>query len=131
MGPLQISLPPSPTAPGLSRQALTSWLEGLGADGSIIADAAIVVSELVTNGVLHAPDNDIDLHAWTDDGKITIDVATYPSPLGSRNKATLNDPDEHGRGLPIVEALVDEITISDDHTRHHVRCRLSIVDHRL
>lgn len=126
MEPLNLCLAPAPAAARLSRRALSAWLEKLGAGDAAIEDAEVVVSELVTNGVLHGSGDDIALTAYDDSRGVTLDVTTRLSPLGSLAKPRAH-PKEHGRGLAIVAALVDEIDITDDHTSHRVRCRLANV----
>ncbi|GAC1601948.1 MAG: hypothetical protein NVS3B21_29830 [Acidimicrobiales bacterium] len=124
MEPLRLYLAPTPAAANLSRRALSAWLQELGAGDAAIGDAEVVISELVTNGVIHAPGDDIAITAYDDSRGITLDVTTRLPPLGSL-VAQRAYPDEHGRGLAIVAALVDEIIITDDHTSHRVRCRLA------
>lgn len=124
MRPLHLCLAPTPDAAGLSRRAITSWLEAFGADDRTIGDATLVVSELVTNGVVHAPASDIDLDARTGDAGIVISVTTQLPPLANLPGPPA-EPDEHGRGLGIVSALVDNLTISDERGHHRVLCVLS------
>ncbi|GAC1534030.1 MAG: hypothetical protein NVS3B12_14240 [Acidimicrobiales bacterium] len=116
-------LAPTPDAAGLSRRAVTSWLEAFGADDSTIGDATLVVSELVTNGVVHAPASNIHLDARTGDAGIVISVTTRLPPLGALTGPSA-EPDEHGRGLGIVSAIVDNVTISDERGHHRVLCVL-------
>ncbi|GAC1538206.1 MAG: hypothetical protein NVS3B12_23080 [Acidimicrobiales bacterium] len=130
MEALHICLPPTPSAAGLSRRALTSWLTILGLNDEVIEDAAVVISELVTNGVVHSPGGDIAIIASDDPQGITLDVTTHPRPLETRTAGPTGptgpiEPDEHGRGLSIVAALVDQLVITDNSVVHNVRCRLA------
>src|SRR6188472_170459 len=52
--PLQIPLAPSADAPARARSELTAWLEQDAAPATLIHDAQLLVSELVTNCVRHA-----------------------------------------------------------------------------
>ncbi len=123
MGSLHICLPPTPTAARLSRRAITEWLVAQGVNDETIGDAAVVVSELVTNGVIHAPGGDIELTASKDRNGVSIDVTTCLLPVGSLIKPRI-DGDEHGRGLAIVEAIVTNMVITEDQTLHRVSCLL-------
>jgi anti-sigma regulatory factor (Ser/Thr protein kinase) len=52
--PLQIPLAPSADAPARARSEVTAWLEQDAAPATLIHDAQLLVSELVTNCVRHA-----------------------------------------------------------------------------
>ena len=52
--PLQVPLAPSADAPARARSELTAWLEQDAAPATLIHDAQLLVSELVTNCVRHA-----------------------------------------------------------------------------
>ncbi len=52
--PLEIPLAPSADAPARARAELTAWLEQDAAPATLIHDARLLVSELVTNCVRHA-----------------------------------------------------------------------------
>jgi len=52
--PLEIPLAPSADAPARARAELTAWLEQEAALATLIRDARLLVSELVTNCVRHA-----------------------------------------------------------------------------
>jgi anti-sigma regulatory factor (Ser/Thr protein kinase) len=51
---LDISLPATPAAPRDARAAIATWLAGHAARGSLIDDARLLASELVSNSVRHA-----------------------------------------------------------------------------
>jgi anti-sigma regulatory factor (Ser/Thr protein kinase) len=50
---LEVTVPAGPAAPATARRALTTWLSARATD-AVLNDAPIVVSELVTNSLLHA-----------------------------------------------------------------------------
>jgi anti-sigma regulatory factor (Ser/Thr protein kinase) len=52
--PLDLVLPRSVEAPGLARKALRRWMAALALSDELVEDAALVVSETVTNAVVHA-----------------------------------------------------------------------------
>ncbi|PNG19282.1 SpoIIE family protein phosphatase [Streptomyces cahuitamycinicus] len=114
------TLPGSSLAPGaartLVRRALTEWT-GLGLPGAehltdrLADDAALVVSELVTNAVVHAgTDVEMECRLEGDDpdtAALVVEVSDHhPSraPRGSEPE-TPHDTPEHGRGLRLVGAL--------------------------
>jgi serine/threonine-protein kinase RsbW len=112
----------------LVRQQLRAWLEDKGFVGETDDDARVVVSELVGNSVRHAaplPVNDIVV-AWTiEDNDLVISVSdgggvTAPHPVAAPQVAI------SGRGLSIVEALVDRWWVEDGRgsTTVHVRIPL-------
>ncbi|GAA3498026.1 hypothetical protein GCM10019016_051290 [Streptomyces prasinosporus] len=111
------ALPGSPLAPGsaraLLRKALTEWA-GLalpGAEhltGRVGDDATLIVSELVTNAVVHAG-TDVHLTCRLEEtGALVVEVSDrHPSraPRGTEPEAPPHEAPEYGRGLPLVAAL--------------------------
>ncbi|MBC2900563.1 ATP-binding protein [Streptomyces cupreus] len=89
---------------GRIRTVLTDW--NLAAD--ITEDVLLVVSELLTNAIVHAlPPATLTLsHSHMDTGEaVRVEVTDMgPAHLAGPSASPL-DPDEHGRGLRIVTAL--------------------------
>ncbi|MFE7121747.1 ATP-binding protein [Streptomyces sp. NPDC057654] len=78
---------------------------------AITDDVLSVVSELVTNAMIHGDGVSLDV-AYAEDGTLLIVVTD-----GSPNRPERLDPasdDEHGRGLMLVEALSVKWGISAD-----------------
>ena len=102
-----VHLPCSPVSVGLARRALSDELRAAGVFDNAVRDAALVVSELLSNAILHAyplPGELLQL-AWdmdgssvevavSDGGSATVPHAGHPSPSSVS-----------GRGLGIVEHL--------------------------
>lgn len=102
-----VLLPCAPSSVGVARQRLAAELTAAGIFGGVVGDAVLVVSELLSNAILHArplPGSNL-LLAWaldedaievavSDGGAMTRPMAAQPtvSSLG-------------GRGLGIVEYL--------------------------
>ncbi|MFJ4814186.1 SpoIIE family protein phosphatase [Streptomyces sp. NPDC088801] len=133
------TLPGSSLAPGaaraLVRRALTEWT-GLALPGAeyltdrLADDAALVVSELVTNAVVHAgTDVEMECRLEGDDpdtAALVVEVCDHhPSraPRGSEPE-TPHDTPEHGRGLRLVGALSEAWGITYRTGRKTVWARL-------
>jgi len=105
-----VSLEHGPRAPAAARRMTRAALAGRpGWDEDRIHEALLVVSELVTNAVVHAlppvvlrlqlePGPGISLRVHVTDGG--------PGPVAGAATGSV-DPDEHGRGLPVIVALTD------------------------
>ncbi|MFI0977134.1 ATP-binding protein [Streptomyces sp. NPDC021093] len=116
MGPIQgarvrrfgFALPACPEsvahARHLTAARLTVW--GLGAD---VGDtAALVVSELVTNAVIHTGSDRVRCELADGDGRLRISVRDEGiGPQGPRLRRSAEAAGEHGRGLLLVDALCD------------------------
>jgi serine phosphatase RsbU (regulator of sigma subunit)/anti-sigma regulatory factor (Ser/Thr protein kinase) len=111
------TLPGSPLAPGsarsLVRTAVAEWAEaGLpGAEhltGRLADDAVLVVSELVTNAVVHAG-TEVDVECRLDGAALVVEVSDHhPSraPRASDAEVPYGTP-EYGRGLLLVASLAE------------------------
>ena len=89
---------PSQETPAAARRDVTAFLLGVGHE-EFIPIASLLVSELVTNSVMHAR-GAVTLRAmWLDD-RLQVDVRDHGG-----GTPTARDPDTAGRGLRIVDAL--------------------------
>ncbi|MFE9139592.1 ATP-binding protein [Streptomyces sp. NPDC007355] len=100
-----------PLAPATARHAAQPLLESWGLTDEQVYDALLVISELVTNAVVHAqPPVVLHLHATAD---TTSQVQVHVSDGGPRPAthtggwAAQRPEDEHGRGGAIVTTLTD------------------------
>jgi anti-sigma regulatory factor (Ser/Thr protein kinase) len=125
---LALSVPSTPEMLSSIRHTVLDWLDGAGFRGERAHDVLVVVSELVTNGVIHDGGDDIELYLTKDDKGISIEVVT----IGQRSISEAlrfrgaTGMSESGRGLIVVDALTDVLSIEDNHGRHHVICHVSI-----
>ncbi|MBB5931085.1 two-component sensor histidine kinase [Streptomyces echinatus] len=80
----------------------------------IVEDALLVVSELVTNAIVHArPPAELRLSWVRGDGCRSLRIEVSDAGAAPAGRSLLGiDPDEHGRGEAIVHALA---------TRHGIR----------
>lgn len=100
-GRLGIRLDASPGAPKRARQAITDFLTSSGRS-AFSDDAALLVSELVTNAVQHGGDP-IVVTATCSDRRLRVEVHDSNTEL-----PTFGNPetrDEAGRGLWLVKLL--------------------------
>ncbi|MFC5218839.1 ATP-binding protein [Streptomyces coerulescens] len=83
-----------------------------------MVDALTIVSELLTNAVLHSGTTEIRLTVTRQDDFLRIEVDDGQE--GSVRPKSANNNDQSGRGLAIVEGLVQENDgkwgVSDDGT---------------
>ncbi|MGW1028173.1 ATP-binding protein [Streptomyces sp. NPDC002577] len=86
-----------------ARTALAAW--DLPPDTA--EDALLVISELVTNAVTHARPPAVLRLGWTRvDGRRALRIeVTDGGPASLTERPADLQPDEHGRGIPIVAAL--------------------------
>ncbi len=102
---LRLALEQSPEAPALGRAAITGFLEHRGIDSTVLATLTLLVSEIVTNAVVH-PDvdepNKIDLYARITPELIRVEVTDRGSGFTPRPR----DPAQIGGGYGLH--LVDK-----------------------
>jgi serine/threonine-protein kinase RsbW len=110
-----LSLPRDAASVPVSRQVLNSCLETLGVTSGTREDIALALTEACANVILHAgPGADYEVTARTRGGRCIIEVRD------TSDKARLLPPprtpvsvfDEHGRGLQIIDAVVDDLSLS-------------------
>jgi anti-sigma regulatory factor (Ser/Thr protein kinase) len=100
---VRLALERSLHAPRQARHALGEWLTGLSCPEHIASDALVVVSELVTNAVVHAHSDPLVVAAFDED-RLRIEVHDQ-DPNPPVMAPTAGEPG--GFGLRIVERLCD------------------------
>ncbi|MFG2477251.1 ATP-binding protein [Streptomyces fagopyri] len=101
-------LPHSPRSPGRARALLRSQLAEWSIDGEVVLVAELLLSELVTNSLLHArapKGREIGVRVARYEGRLRVEVADAHDGRPRVREAAAED--EHGRGLALVEALSD------------------------
>lgn len=109
------SLPPDPRAPAAARRALEGMRSSV--DARVFEETVLLVSELVTNSVLHAQLSDeesIHLHVRVDRGRVRVDVTDAgpgfdpPEPGPARSM-------ESGWGLTLLRRLAARWGVRRNH----------------
>jgi anti-sigma regulatory factor (Ser/Thr protein kinase) len=98
---LEVSLPHTVQAPGIARRSLVEWLVPA-VDADQLGAARLLVSELVTNAVVHGH-GAITLRATLDEDRLLVEVIDE----GDSFERTVRQQDFAGiggRGLSIVDA---------------------------
>ena len=118
-------LPRDAASVPVSRQVLDGCLETLGVTEDTRTDIAMALGEACANVVQHAGSGmDYEVLATTRDGKCVIEVVNCgdrgeaPVPAGTALGLPSADPvpatAEHGRGLKIIDAVVDNLELTGD-----------------
>jgi PAS domain S-box-containing protein len=97
-------LHPVESAVAEARHLVTGYLQERSMPHSLVADAALVTSELVTNAVVHGRPP-LDLRARIEGHDVFIEVRDHA--VYQPRKLRPDENEEHGRGLQIVAALAD------------------------
>jgi serine phosphatase RsbU (regulator of sigma subunit)/anti-sigma regulatory factor (Ser/Thr protein kinase) len=114
LGAFEYRFSPSMATVPLARHLLGDWLEHMAIEESERADLLLVASELCSNAVRHASGRPgaLALRAWADADALVVEVEDDGA--GMELSHRLEDPDldaEQGRGLYVVRALTDEVTV--------------------
>jgi anti-sigma regulatory factor (Ser/Thr protein kinase) len=107
-----VELRPEPTAPATARHFIAATCEASGVDPDICATAALLVSELVTNAVLHAG-TEVVMHVIPAAERLRVEVVDgHP---GGHVRAQTPDPSNpRGRGLHMVDLLADDWGVTEN-----------------
>lgn len=111
-------LPRDTASVPVSRQVLDGCLETLGVTPDTRADIALALTEACANVVLHAGLGDeYEVEARTRNGQCVIEVVNTAGVDGRSDPVALSDEPvpvtaEHGRGLKIINAVVDNLRLT-------------------
>jgi len=114
LGAFEYRFSPSLATVPLTRHLFGDWLEHFGLDENERGDLLLVASELCSNAVRHASGQPgaLALRAWADGDAVVVEVEDDGP--GMELSARLEDPDleaEQGRGLYVVRALTDDLSV--------------------
>jgi anti-sigma regulatory factor (Ser/Thr protein kinase) len=108
----------------ISRATVRAFLNEVGVPPSRVDGILLVVSELVTNGVIHDGGDDIVLRVDGEDHKdLKVEVVTadrLPDQMPYDRKLVARE--EAGRGLLIVDAFSDEVVTNEVEGRRETMC---------
>ena len=116
----------------VARHSLGRWLEELKVDRNTREELALVVTELVTNAVEASPgpQHEVILQVECERDRIALHVTDEGSGFDQQQQTEPPEPTAvRGRGLPIVHALMDDVTIDRHENRTLVRTTRSLTDH--
>lgn len=124
LGAFEYRFSPSLATVPLARHLLGDWLEHLSLDDTERADLLLVASELCSNAVRHASGKPgaLTMRAWADGDALVVEVEDDGA--GMELSDRMEDPDldaEQGRGIYVVRALTDELTVRRVEERTVVR----------
>ncbi len=108
-------LPRDAASVPVSRQVLTGCLETLGVTADTRLDIALALSEACANVIRHAgPGDEYEVLVRVTGGRCIIEVvnAGNGQPVLAPGRAIAPLDAEHGRGLKIMDAVVDELSLS-------------------
>jgi len=107
------TIDPTPEAPGMARRAVEELAPAI--DTSVLRDAQLLISELVTNSIKHSGcDDPVRLRVWTRSSGLKVEVADGGFGFEAGSPASPGNDVEGGRGLLILEALADRWGVCRD-----------------
>jgi serine phosphatase RsbU (regulator of sigma subunit)/anti-sigma regulatory factor (Ser/Thr protein kinase) len=114
LGAFEYRFSPSLATVPLARHLFGDWLEHLKLDEPERADLLLVTSELCSNAVRHASGKPgaLAVRAWAEADAVVVEVEDDGAGMELSHRA--EDPDlesETGRGLYVVRALSDELSV--------------------
>jgi serine/threonine-protein kinase RsbW len=104
------------------RRRVADFARDRGAPEQVVVDLELAVSELATNVAQHADTDQIRVVVRYGDDRWTIEVDDAGG-LDTLSDTTLPAPDAlSGRGLFIVQSVMDEVELVDDGGHRRLRC---------
>ena len=119
LAPVEYLFSPTPATIPLARHLFADWLHYLPVDDAERSDLLLVVSELCSNAVRHASGapGGLALRSWAEGDAIVIEVEDDGAGFELVDRHDDEFPDtfaEQGRGLYVVQALTDEMSVRRD-----------------
>jgi serine/threonine-protein kinase RsbW len=115
----------------VARHVCRHALRDVGVEPDCGADIEIALSEACTNALKHAgPGSEYQVHLSIDDGRCAITIADAGRGFDGRSSRS-NPADERGRGIELMEALVDRVKFEvkpETGTIVHLEKKLSFAD---
>jgi anti-sigma regulatory factor (Ser/Thr protein kinase) len=101
-------LPAVPASVGEARHWLDERLCAWGVRGDVHADALLVLSELVTNALIHTRSTEIVSQAWATSERLYLAVADQGRVSTEPHVCDAGTDAASGRGLLLVQAMTDQ-----------------------
>jgi anti-sigma regulatory factor (Ser/Thr protein kinase)/putative methionine-R-sulfoxide reductase with GAF domain len=123
-GALELQLPATPTSLKALRRAMRRWLAGIRADRQVTADLLAAVGEACANSIEHAygpAGGTVSVrleHQAPDVVAVVGDTGNWRAPRGNFR----------GRGITLIRALSDEVTIERADVGTQVRIRRTMAE---
>jgi anti-sigma regulatory factor (Ser/Thr protein kinase) len=112
-----------PESIGAARDLVRDTVAGARLDPAMVTDLQLAVSELATNAVVHGTGASITVEVTVAPDAITCAVISEGRTLPEFSSWVVPvDGRSSGRGLAIVRALADAVTVDLDGDRLSVRC---------
>jgi anti-sigma regulatory factor (Ser/Thr protein kinase) len=118
---LEVAFPARPESAPLFRRTLRRFLAGLRLDEALAADLVLASGEAAGNAIEHAyagAHGTVVLRAYTTETSVVVEVS-------DAGRWRLGGDAERGRGLGIMKALVDHVSIESTRAGTCVRLELS------
>jgi anti-sigma regulatory factor (Ser/Thr protein kinase) len=116
---LALTLPAEPEALITARRALRNWLAEVGVDPEALYDITLATGEACTNAIEHAyapGEASFDLEATRGETDVLVTVRDYGAWREPRGQ-------NRGRGLKLMETLMDEVNVRREQTGTTVELR--------
>lgn len=88
----------------------------------MVDEIVLAVSELATNAIQYSEDDEIVVSCEATDGAILVDVSGADALGPLTEKQLPGVVDLAGRGLFIVQSIMDDVAVVDVDGRSYVRC---------
>jgi anti-sigma regulatory factor (Ser/Thr protein kinase) len=119
---VDVAFPALPESSPKLRHTLRAFLEALLLDRSRVDDVVLAAGEAAGNAIEHAyrgADGSVRLRAYVSERQLVIEV-------GDSGRWRLEGDPERGRGLGIMRALVDHVSIESTRSGTNVRLELAL-----
>jgi anti-sigma regulatory factor (Ser/Thr protein kinase) len=123
---LEMAYPPRGAAAAQMRQALRAYLSERALDATVVHDVVLAADEAFINAVGHAEaaDDPIRITARVSEGEASVEIRDGGSGFAYRRSDRRSAPDvlrPNGRGVFLMERLMDEVSVDSGHTGTTVR----------
>jgi anti-sigma regulatory factor (Ser/Thr protein kinase) len=132
--PLRLEVPAEPQRLADVRIRLHTWLAAAGVDGMLAGDVVMAANEAATNSIEHgyrgASDGVVSVAADIDSDLLAVTVTDRGGWPADHEPAPSSPDSFRGRGIEMMRALVDSVTVEHDDSGTVVRMRTELARHR-